>query len=65
MLAYLGFIIFYVAACWLIGYLGRDGKFTFYGNFWVSVILTPFIGVLVLLAQDNRKKEVQVQDPTK
>ncbi len=50
----LGLIILYVATCWLLGYLGRNTKFSFWGNFWVSVVLTPLIGVVVLLAQENR-----------
>jgi uncharacterized membrane protein len=50
----MGFIIVYVAFCWLLGHLGRNTKFSFAGNFWVSVILTPVIGLIVLLAQDSR-----------
>ncbi len=48
------FIILYVALCWLFGYLGRNTKFSFWGNFWVSVVFTPVIGLIVLLAQDSR-----------
>ncbi|MDD2764706.1 MAG: hypothetical protein PHE83_12110 [Opitutaceae bacterium] len=48
------FVILYVVFCWLLGYLGRNAKFGFWGNFWVSVILTPVIGIVVLLAQDSR-----------
>jgi hypothetical protein len=51
----LGFITVYVGFCWLIGYLGRSAKFSFWGNFWVSVIMTPAIGLVVLLAQDLRQ----------
>lgn len=47
-------IVLYVMACSLLAYVGRNGKFTFWGNFWVSVIFTPIIGILVVLAQDNR-----------
>ncbi len=47
------FLILYVGFCWLLGYLGRYCKFAFWGNFWVSVIFTPVIGILVLLAQDH------------
>lgn len=54
LIPHLGFIIVYVGACWLMGFLGRNTKFSFWGNFWVSVVLTPVIGVVVLLAQDSR-----------
>lgn len=48
----------YVALCWLLGFLGRNTKFGFWGNFWVSVIFTPMIGIVVLLAQDSRPPKV-------
>ena len=51
------FLIVYVGFCWLLAYLGRHGKFSFWGNFWVSVILTPVIGLVVLLAQDSREEK--------
>jgi hypothetical protein len=47
-------LVLYVVACALLAYVGRYGKFTFWGNFWVCVIFTPVIGLLVVLAQDNR-----------
>jgi len=38
----------------LIGILGRRKRFGFFGNFLVSLLLSPFIGVLMLLASDDR-----------
>jgi len=35
----------------LIGFLGKDRKFGFWGNFFVSLLLTPVIGLLVFFAQ--------------
>jgi len=55
---HLQFIIFllpYVLFCWLLGHFGRDLKFGFWGNFWVSIVFTPIVGILVILAQDKRK----------
>lgn len=57
----IGFIIVYVGFCWLLGYLGRHAKFSFWGNFWVSIILTPFIGIIVLLAQDLRAEKARIR----
>ncbi len=55
-------LVLYVVACVIMAYVGRNGKFTFWGNFWVSVIFTPIIGLLVVLAQDNRNaKKAQPQ----
>ncbi len=47
----------YVGFCCLLGYLGRHCKFGFWGNFWVGIILTPIIGLVVLLAQDHRPEK--------
>jgi len=44
-------IIVLVLLASLLGYLGKDRKFGFWGNFFVSLILTPIVGVIVLLAQ--------------
>lgn len=55
-------LVLYVMACVIMAYAGRNGKFTFWGNFWVSVIFTPIIGLVVVLAQDNRNlKKAQAQ----
>ena len=50
----LAYLILYVAFCWLMGFLGRNAKFGFWGNFWVNIVFTPIIGIIVLLAQDLR-----------
>lgn len=44
---------------WFLGMIGRDYKFGFWGNFWISLIFTPIIGVIVLLAQDRRPNSKQ------
>jgi hypothetical protein len=40
----------------LIGYLGSNRKFGFWGNFFVSLLLTPIIGLLVFFAQSPKTK---------
>jgi hypothetical protein len=47
-------ILPYVLICWLLAFFGRDLKFGFWGNFWVSIILTPLAGIIVILAQDKK-----------
>jgi hypothetical protein len=42
----------------LIGYLGRQHKFGFWGNFAISLVLTPLVGLLVYIAQ-TPKQETQ------
>jgi len=40
----------------LIGYLGQNRKFGFWGNFFVSLLLTPIVGLLVYFAQSPKAK---------
>jgi hypothetical protein len=47
-------IILYALFCLLVAYLGKLKKFGFWGNFAVALLLTPIIGLVVLLAQDDR-----------
>ena len=58
-----GFIL-YTLGCLLMAYLGRNGKFSFWGNFFVSVIFTPIIGIIVVLAQDNRVRQKPAATPS-
>ncbi len=44
----------YVLLTLLVAYIGQNTKFGFWGNFWVSLLLTPVVGIIVLLAQDHR-----------
>jgi hypothetical protein len=47
-------------ACILIsffmGYLGRNRKMGFWGYFFASLFLTPFIGGILLIASDSKKQ---------
>jgi len=44
------------AVCLLIGFLGRHRKFGFWGYFFGSLLLTPVIGIVLLLASDPKKE---------
>ena len=46
----------YFAASLLIGLLGINRKMTFWGYFFSSLLLTPVMGVLLLLASDPKPK---------
>ena len=48
------FFVLLLLFSWGVGFIGRDYKYGFWGNFLVSMIFTPVVGVLVLLAQDRR-----------
>lgn len=53
-LPYLLPLLPYMLLTLLIAYMGQNTKFGFWGNFWISLILTPIVGIVVLVAQDSR-----------
>jgi uncharacterized membrane protein YiaA len=38
--------------CYFIGVLGRNRKLGFWGHFFASLLLTPLIGMLLIVATD-------------
>lgn len=48
-------IIIYFAVCVLIGLLGMNRKFGFWGYFFGSILLTPILGGLLVLASSPVK----------
>ncbi len=47
-------ILLWVGAAWLIGFLGRKRRYGFFGNFLVTMLFSPIVGIIVLLASDER-----------
>lgn len=47
-------LVLYVLLCVAMGYIGRDKKFRFWGNFFVSLLLTPIVGVVCFFAQTDK-----------
>jgi hypothetical protein len=54
--AFLMSMLIWLAAAWIIGQLGRNKRFGFLGNFLIAFIFSPVVGVLVLLASDDRRQ---------
>ncbi len=48
------YVIPILVLSWFLGMVGRDCKYGFWGNFLISLIFTPLIGLIVVLAQDSR-----------
>lgn len=46
-------ILFYLGICVLIGYLGREKRFGFVGNFLASLFFTPLLGFVFYLLQHD------------
>ncbi len=50
-------ITLYLLLSLLMGLLGRKRKFGFWGYFFGSIVLTPVIGLLLVLASDPLKSD--------
>ncbi|MCI5179797.1 MAG: hypothetical protein D3919_11590 [Candidatus Electrothrix sp. AW5] len=48
----------YLLSCLLMGVLGMNRKFGFWGYFFSSIVLTPIIGLLLVFASDPKKVQV-------
>jgi len=46
-----------IVLCVIIGFAGRHRKFGFWGYFFCSILLTPVIGTLIVLASDPKEPE--------
>ena len=53
----LAFIALTIVLSLIIGFFGRHRKFGFWGYFFASLLLTPLLGLLLLVASDNRVQE--------
>ncbi|CAA6801252.1 MAG: Unknown protein [uncultured Sulfurovum sp.] len=50
-------IIIYLLISYLVGLLGKNRKFGFYGYFFISIFITPLVGLLLVLASDSKDKK--------
>lgn len=48
------FPFLYLLLCLIIALFGRDRKFGFWGYFFASVLLTPILGTLLVIASGPR-----------
>ena len=47
------YIILYILLSFIIGLLGTNRKFGFWGYFFYSLLFTPFLGIIILLASSK------------
>ena len=45
-----------IVLAFLVGYLGRERKMGFWGYFFATLLLTPFVGFLLLVVSGKRNK---------
>lgn len=49
-------IVICVIASFFIGYFGRNRKMGFWGYLFASILLTPVIGLLLVIVSDKKKE---------
>jgi hypothetical protein len=49
------FFIVYVAFCFLVAAVGKSRPMRFWGYFFCSFLLTPLVGLLLLLAAGKKR----------
>ncbi len=55
MLIFILQVALYLIACYAIAVFGEYRKFGFWGYFFASILFTPIIGLLLVVASDKRK----------
>ncbi len=45
----------------IVGLLGKNRKFGFWGYFFGSILLTPIIGLLLVLASDEKPEPAKAE----
>jgi hypothetical protein len=54
-------ILFWVVGSLIVALLGINRKFGFWGYFFFSLIFTPILGILLVLASDPRKRSARLR----
>lgn len=54
--------IAYFVGCFVVGLLGQNRKMGFWGYFFGSILLSPIIGLLLVLASDPKKEKEEEED---
>ena len=56
-----GIIVLFIVA-WLIGKYAERKRIGFWGAFWLSILLTPLVGLLVALLSRDKENEIHTED---
>jgi hypothetical protein len=50
------FAVLYLSFCVVTGYVGQKSRLRFWGVFWVALILSPLLALLLVLLFGNRRQ---------
>ncbi|KJS32402.1 MAG: hypothetical protein VR64_06615 [Desulfatitalea sp. BRH_c12] len=48
------YLVLYVFISFIVGLMGTNRKFGFWGNFFYSLLFTPFLGIILLFASSKK-----------
>ncbi len=54
MLNHYTIVLIYLVLCLFVGFLGRNRKWGFWGYLWSSILFSPLLGLVFLLASDPK-----------
>jgi hypothetical protein len=55
-------ILVNIVLAYFIGFLGRNRKLGFWGHFFCSLLLTPVIGLLLIVATDPVRDDAKLKE---
>ena len=55
-------ILVNIVLSYFIGFLGRNRKLGFWGHFFCSLLLTPVIGLLLIVATDPVRDDAKLKE---
>ena len=62
LLYYVAFGVAYILLCIAVAMIGRRRKWGYWGYLWASVLFTPLLGLLFVLAADPPPRRRQASD---
>lgn len=49
-------LMLWILASWIVGLIGRNKSYGYFGNFLISFIFSPNVGLIVILVSDDRRR---------
>ena len=51
-------ILIYILICYFVALIGENRKFGFWGYLFLSIFMTPILGILFVIASDKQENRV-------
>jgi len=54
---HISLILIYIFICYLVALMGRNRKFGFWGYLFLSIFMTPIVGIMFVIASNRQGKK--------